>query len=328
MEHVCQNCGHSTQSSSAPRFCSECGTRFGQPDVADAATIAPDTQLVHDMATMVPGPAPGPSDSGRDALPGFQIVRELGRGGMGVVYEAVDEATGRSVALKLLASGFDRDEEAVQRFLREGKIAASLSHPRSTFVYDAGEVDGRFFITMELMSGGTLKDIVDREGKLSVTQAVNHTIDMLDGLEAAHTVDVVHRDVKPSNSFVTSDGRVKVGDFGISKSLVSDASLTVTGAFMGTPQFAAPEQIRAGKIDNRTDLYSVGATLFYLLAGRAPFQGDAIQVVADIVSEPAPLLHSIESEVPEELSQIIARVMEKDPENRPQTAGELKLALL
>ena len=109
---------------------------------------------------MVPGPAPGPSDAGRDALPGYRISRELGRGGMGVVYEAVEESTGRSVALKVLAAGFDRDEEAVQRFLREGKIAASLSHPRSTFVYDAGEAEGRFFITMELMPGGTVKDVI------------------------------------------------------------------------------------------------------------------------------------------------------------------------
>ena len=280
------------------------------------------------MATVVPGPAPSARGGQRDAIPGYRIIRELGRGGMGVVYEAHEEATGRNVALKLLAEGVDHTEEAAQRFLREGKIAASLSHPRSTFVYDAGEIDNRFYITMELMSGGTVKDVIDREGKLPVTEAVNYTLDMLDGLEAAHAKGVVHRDVKPSNAFVTADGRVKVGDFGISKSLVSDASLTMTGAFMGTPQFAAPEQIRAAEIDHRTDLYSVGATLFYMLAGRAPFQGDAIQVVADIVSEKPPTLQSVEPDAPVELSQLLARVMEKDPNNRPQSAGELKMALL
>ncbi len=277
---------------------------------------------------MVPGPAPGPSDAGRDALPGYRISRELGRGGMGVVYEAVEESTGRSVALKVLAAGFDRDEEAVQRFLREGKIAASLSHPRSTFVYDAGEAEGRFFITMELMPGGTVKDVIDRDGKLSVEEAVGYTLDMLEGLEAAHKIDVVHRDIKPSNCFVSADGRVKVGDFGISKSLITDASLTRTGAFMGTPMFAAPEQIRSAPVDARTDIYSTGATLFYMLTARPPFQGDAIQVVADIVSDIPPTAREIEPEVPAELSEIIARTMEKDPAARPQSTAELRLALM
>lgn len=328
MEHVCQTCGNTTHSGKVPRFCSECGSRFETSGVQDEATLPPEAPVVEEMATMAPSAASSPTTQQRDVLSGYQITRELGRGGMGVVYEALEDATGRKVALKLLAAGVDRSEEAVQRFLHEGKIAASLSHPRSTFVYDAGETDGRFFITMELMSGGTVKDVVDREGKLAVAEAVNHTLDMLDGLEAAHEIGVVHRDVKPSNCFLTADGRVKVGDFGISKSLVSDAELTQTGAFMGTPMFAAPEQIRAATVDNRTDIYSVGATLFYMLAGRAPFQGDAIQVVADIVSETPPALASIDPDIPDELSQIIARTLEKNPSARPQTASELRLALL
>ncbi len=332
MEYPCQNCGHITSSGTVPRFCSQCGNPFSSEATTDAATIPP---RAADAATIPPDGDVGrvaPART-RDRIPaeqldGFEIVRELGRGGMGVVYEAREQQSGRSVALKLLSGGIDHSSETVERFLREGQIAASLSHPRSTFIYDAGEIDGRFYITMELMPGGTIKDIVDRQGKLSVTEAVNHTLDMLDGLQAAHEIDVVHRDVKPSNCFLTSDNRVKVGDFGISKSLVSDASLTMTGAFIGTPQFAAPEQIRSAPVDGRTDVYSAGATLFYMLTGRAPFYGDAISVVADIASEPAPTLKSIDADIPDELSHIVARTLEKNPDKRPQSAHELRTALL
>lgn len=333
MKFPCPNCDHITSGDVAPRFCSQCGYRFNS---ADAATVPPQpvtSQLASDQtdAPTIPPGGPGPALAPRrqlEQLPGFEIVRELGRGGMGVVYEAVEQQSGRSVALKLLSSGIDHSTETVKRFLQEGQIAASLSHPRTTFVYDAGELDGRFFITMELMPGGTIKDVIDRRGKLPVADAVNYTLDMLDGLEAAHAIDVVHRDVKPSNCFVTSDDRVKVGDFGISKSLVTDASLTMTGSFMGTPQFAAPEQIRAVDIDGRTDIYSAGATLFYMLTGRAPFQGDAIQVVADIASETPPTLISVDEEIPRGLSQIVARVLEKDPNKRPQSIAELREVLL
>lgn len=317
MEHVCSQCQHVTHGPESPRFCSNCGTAHQGVIDSDAATILP--------AVTTPV---GEYDR-NDGVTGYSIIRELGRGGMGVVYEAREEATGRHVALKVLAAGVDQSEEAAQRFLREGRIAASLSHPRSTFIYSAGEDNHRFYITMELMPGGTLKDLVDTELKLPVNEAVNYILDALDGLEAAHKLGVVHRDVKPSNCFLTADNRVKVGDFGISKSLmVNDAALTQTGAFMGTPQFAAPEQIKAGEIDGRTDIYAIGATLFYLLVGRPPFTGEAIQVIADIVSETAPEVSTLTEDVPEQLNDLIAKTLDKDPAKRPQTAGELRLALL
>lgn len=199
----------------------------------------------------IPTPQPGQAVIG-----GYRILNELGRGGMGVVYEAEEETTGRRVAIKLLSSSFRRTDKRVQRFLREGQVAASITHPRSTFIYAAGQEDGQFFIAMELMTGGTIREVVDQLGPLPIRKAVDFMLDVIDGLEAAHAAGVIHRDVKPSNCFLTADGRVKVGDYGISKSLISDAALTQTGAFVGTPQFAAPEQIKAGTIDQRTDIYA------------------------------------------------------------------------
>src|SRR5262249_1373436 len=159
-------------------------------------------------------------------------------GGMGVVWEAEQSGSGRRVALKLLAAGRDHAPETLDRFTREGQLAAALSHPRSTFVYEAGAHEGQPYISMELMPGRTLSDVIDAEGALPVPRAVDLMLDVIDGLDAAHAAGVIHRDVKPSNCFLDRDGRVKVGDFGLSKSLVSDVHLTRTGAFMGTPLFA------------------------------------------------------------------------------------------
>lgn len=307
----------------APKFCSNCGG-----SLADSAT-APDlmqTAEFHRDSTSARAGQPVPF-SIPDRLGGYRLIRELGRGGMGVVYEAEQDATGRRVAIKLLADNVSRNESAVARFLQEAKFAAAFSHPRSTFVYEAGEAEGLFYIVMELMPGGTLKDIVDKEGRLTANRAVDATLDVIDGLAAAHRAGVIHRDVKPSNCFLDTEGRVKVGDYGLSKSLVIDAALTRTGAFMGTPQFAAPEQIRGETIDERTDVYAVGATLFYLLAAEAPFQGDAARVIAGIAAETAPTLSDKGVTVPAELERIVAQALAKDPDQRPASLDQLRARL-
>ena len=224
--------------------------------------------------------------------------------------------------------GLAHSPEAMERFLLEGRLAAALSHPRSTFVYEAGVHDGQPYIVMELMPGQTLQHISAHAGPLPVQRAVDYILDVIDGLEAAHAAGVIHRDVKPSNCFIDSNGRVKVGDFGLSKSLVNDAALTRTGAFMGTPLFAAPEQVRAGKIDERTDIYSVGATLFFLIAQRGPFIGDPAAVIAQISSDRAPSLRSLIPSVPKVLDSIIARTLEKDPARRFASIEQLRQALL
>lgn len=257
----------------------------------------------------------------------FRIIREIGRGGMGVVYEAEQLASSRKLAVKLLGSAVPHNTAAAERFLREGKLAASLNHPRTTFVYSAGEMQGRFYIAMELMPGDTLRDAVEKSGRPSVEQAVDWILDVLDGLEAAHRGGIIHRDVKPSNCFLDADGRVKIGDFGLSKSLVGDVELTSAGGFMGTPLFAAPEQLRGGEVTTKTDQYSLGATLFYLLCGQAPFVGDFATVIARIASEPPPAAREIRSDIPLDLSKIVARMLEKDPARRFSNLHEVRTAL-
>lgn len=330
------NCPHCQRvlefSGPAPSFCGYCGQSLGQ--VTPGTQTATAEQPFGQASTLPPDPTgttftSWTSDRPDQILAGYRLVRELGSGGMGVVWEAEQTGSGRRVALKLLAPGRDHSSDAMDRFVREGRLAAALSHPRSTFVFEAGTRDGRPFICMELMPGRTLADVCREDGPLPVARAVDYMLDVIEGLEAAHATGVIHRDVKPSNCFLDTDGRLKVGDFGLSKSLVDDAALTRTGAFLGTPMFAAPEQVRGSTVDERTDVYSVGATLFSMIAGKPPFTGiDAAAVIAQIACDPAPPLRQLCPAVPEDLDRIIARTLEKEPSRRYRTMTELKQALL
>src|SRR5262249_28181252 len=223
----------------------------------------------------------------------YRIGRLIGRGGMGEVYEAEHLESGRRIALKVLRSRLEnRDERA--RFLREGQLAASVSHPHTVYIFGSEEIAGTPVITMELLPGGTLKDRVRAEGPLPVPEAVSAILDVIGGLDAAQSAGILHRDIKPSNRFVDQDGSVKVGDFGLSIStLARDVRGVLTadsdsGGFQGTPQFAPPEQLRGEPLDVRADIYAVGATLSYLLTGRAPFDApDLHELFSRVTGEPA-----------------------------------------
>jgi uncharacterized RDD family membrane protein YckC len=323
MKVECSNCKETIEfTEKRPAFCGHCGHSLSDVNIHDAATLAYPAAASTAGSDFTLGGAP-PRVVGR-----YRLGRELGQGGMGVVYEAEHDESGRRVALKLLTPGMPQSQESMDRFLREGRLAAALSHSRSTFVYEAGEHAGQPYIAMELMPGRTLHHVSAEEGALPVNRAIDYILDVIDGLEAAHAVGVIHRDVKPSNCFLDDSGRVKVGDFGLSKSLVTDASLTRTGAFMGTPLFAAPEQVRAGKIDERTDIYAVGATLFFLIARRGPFVGDPAAVIAQISSDPAPSIRGLVPSVPKVLDAIIARTLDKEPARRFLNLAQLRQALL
>ena len=331
-----------------PKFCSECGaaltitSRLSETgNAADAFRSSPESTawqthsaidpntVTQQPATRAGGSTPDETGQPFDKSVGpYRLVRELGRGGMGSVYEAIHHQTGQSVALKLLLPTLQGTEESVHRFRRESQIAASINHPRSTFVYEAGQHQEQFYITMELMKGGTLKDVVARNGPLEVGQAVDYILDIVDGLTVAHAAGIVHRDIKPSNCFLDLNGRAKIGDFGLAKSFLGDVQLTQTGAFMGTPQYAAPEQLRASDVDERTDIYAIGATLFYLLTGRPSFTGNPAQVIAGIASETPPDVRKFAANVPRPLARMIAQMMEKDPEKRPQKLELLSHSLL
>jgi hypothetical protein len=333
LDLTCPHCRQTIQlSGPTPSFCPFCGRPFeaAPSTLAATAVFVPDTEArAAETQVGTAFPARGNDAASDGATVGeYRLLRRLGQGGMGAVWLAEHCRNGRRVALKLLAARLQQTPETVERFLREARLAASLSHPRSTFVYGAGFHDHQPYIVMELMPGDSLKDVVDRQGPLPTAKAVDHILDAIEGLLAAHAVGIVHRDVKPSNCFLDSDGRVKIGDFGLSRSLSGEVSLTRTGAFLGTPQFAAPEQVRGEPVDERTDVYSVGATLFSLLANRGPYVGDAAAVIAQIASDPAPPLHTVAPSVPKPLSRVVGRALEKDPAQRHATLGQFRDALL
>lgn len=330
-------CGHCkttiTFQVSAPKFCSECGSSLSSSgSIQEDVTVARAPGSTASSGSSGDRTHPlGPAEIERldlETVGPYRLVRKLGQGGMGTVYEASHIRSGRHVALKLLSPEVRGTEEMVQRFRRESQIAASINHPRSTFVYEAGEHDGQLYITMELMDGGTLKDMVAKDGPLPVGQAVDYVIDIIDGLLVAHNAGIVHRDLKPSNSFIDREGRIKVGDFGLAKSFLGDSSLTQTGTFMGTPQYAAPEQIRNEDVNERTDIYALGGTLYYLLTGQAPFQGNPAQVISAIASQTPPRMSEVAKGIPKPLVKLVAQTLEKDPERRPFNLNVVRDALL
>jgi len=319
---TCRHCGKLMEfSGDVPSFCAYCGHSIrAQPLVTTADQQTAPLGLHGGRADEPPMP---------EQLGGYRLLRRLGAGGMGVVYEAEAIDSGRRVAVKLLAAMQDASPVALERFRQEGRLASMIAHPRCVFVLAADEDAGRPYIVMELMSGATLKDVVEQHGPLAPADAIARTLDVIAGLQEAHRLGVIHRDVKPSNCFVLVDGRVKIGDFGLSKSLSNDLSLTNTGAFLGTPLFASPEQIKGEGLDFRSDIYAVAATLYFLLTGQAPFQqgAGAAATLARIVSEPPPPLRSLRPELSPALEQIVLRGLDRQREYRWRTLAEFQAAL-
>jgi hypothetical protein len=267
---------------------------------------------------LVPGAAFGP----------YRLVRALGAGGFAQVWEAErDDGTG-SVALKILSGAADADRAAIDRFVQEGRIAATLSHPRVVYVFTAEQLEGIPTISMELLRGGSLQDRLDRGERFPPEQVVAIALDLLEGLQAAHAMGIVHRDLKPANCLMDDSGRVKLSDFGISRSLTADTRLTVTGQILGTPKYAAPEQIRGEPTDARSDLYSLGATLYALLEGRAPFEGNSWGEVVGRVFTEAPQPPRAGGHADPALQKFVLRLLEKDPAKRPADHDALRAELL
>jgi hypothetical protein len=277
-----------------------------------------------------------PASPGGSLVPGqsfgpYLIRRLLGKGGMGEVYEAEQRESGRRVALKVLADP-DPLPEARERFLREGRLAAAVNHPNSVYIYGTEEIEGQWAISMELLGGGSLKDRMRDQGPLPPTEAVDAILQVIDGLEAAAAAGVLHRDIKPANCFVELDGTVKIGDFGLSLSTLardrSKSHLTQSGTFLGTPAFASPEQLRGDDIDVRSDIYSVGATLYYLMTGRPPFEADNLmQLLTTIAEKPPESPRKLQSNIPRGLANLVLQCLAKSPESRPHDYASLRGSL-
>lgn len=317
-EKKCPRCGALIPTQSTDEICPACLLSGALADQTETLSIAPGGPSFF-------GPSAFPSDLG-----GYRLLGLLGRGGMGTVYEAEQLATGRRLALKTLGRQLDSPEMR-QRFLREGRLAARVNHPNSLYVFGSEEIDGLPVITMEIAGSGTLKDRLRTRGPLSVEEAVDATLDVVSGLESALTHGVLHRDIKPSNCFVSPDGSVKVGDFGLSVSTLAktDTLVTAHGKIMGTPAYASPEQLRGDPLDLRADIYSVGATLFTLLTDRAPFEGDnAVQVVANAVNQKPAALAEFRDGLPPGLERVVTRCLAKEPDGRYADYAALRDALL
>src|SRR5438874_8184893 len=249
----------------------------------------------------------------------YRIVRKLGTGGMANVYLAEDEVLGRRVAIKILNDRHAGDDQFVERFRREAKNAASLSHPNIVSIYDRGEAEGTYYIAMEYLDGRSLKELIVARGPAPVNVAIDYARQILAAIRFAHRHGIVHRDIKPHNVLVDAEGRVKVTDFGIARAGTSQ--MTEAGSIVGTAQYLSPEQARGTSVDQRSDVYSLGIVLYELLTGTVPFNGDTpVEIAMKHLSQsPEPPTH-LRPELPRDLDLLVTRALAKDPDDRYQSA--------
>ena len=259
----------------------------------------------------------------------YEIRSQLGAGGMGAVYLAFDTLIEREVAIKVLSQEVANSTVALQRFLQEARSIGRLNNPNVVSIYEIDRWNGQYYLVMELLSGGSLAELVDKRGPLPWQEACQLIAQAASGLAAAHSAGMVHRDIKPENLMQTKEGLVKVVDFGLSKLVdaANDTRTAVTkqGQILGTPQYMSPEQFESTEVDSRTDIYSLGASLYRLLTARFPFQDCAsiMQTMMAHLNKPAPKPTDIDSRIPEECDRIISRAMSKRPAERYQQASEM-----
>ena len=275
-----------------------------------------------------------PGDKPQLKLGRYEVVRELGKGAMGIVYLAKDPLIGRLVALKTIraAAHADDDEtkEFQQRFIREAQAAGILNHPAIVTVHDIGQDDasGVSFIAMEYVEGFNLKEVLNQGRTLTFEMIGDIVAQVAEALDFAHAKGIVHRDVKPANIILVDGSRAKITDFGIAKIASGAANLTTTGQFLGTPNYMAPEQVKGAPVDGRTDIFALGICLYECLTRRKPFGGDSLTSISyKIVHEPFASLHEINPQIPSGFEEIVANCLAKDPTKRYQRARDLATAL-
>jgi eukaryotic-like serine/threonine-protein kinase len=252
----------------------------------------------------------------------YRIIRKLGAGGMADVYLAEDQELGRRVAIKILNDRHAADDSFIERFRREAKNAAGLSHPNIVSIYDRGEAEGTYYIAMEYLDGRSLKELIVGRGPAPIKTAIDYSRQILAAVGFAHKHGIVHRDIKPHNVLVGPEGRLKVTDFGIARSGASQ--MTEVGSIIGTAQYLSPEQARGAPVDQTSDLYSVGVVLYEMLTGQVPFTGDTpLEIAMKHLSEIPKPPSELRPEVPHDLDSVVLRALAKDPSERYQSADEM-----
>ncbi len=253
----------------------------------------------------------------------YQIIKTLGEGGMANVYLAHDTILDRNVAVKVLRGDLANDEKFVRRFQREALSASSLSHPNIVEMYDVGEDDGQYYIVMEYVDGKTLKQVLKARGKLSVPEVVDIMLQLTDGMAHAHDAYIIHRDIKPQNIMILSNGMIKITDFGVATALNS-TQLTQTNSVMGTVHYLPPEQAQGKGSTIKSDIYSMGIMMYELLTGLVPYKGDnAVEIALKHLKEPLPSVRKKDSSIPQSIENVIIKATAKNPKNRYTDAREM-----
>ncbi|GMV91299.1 MAG: hypothetical protein AMXMBFR82_10770 [Candidatus Hydrogenedentota bacterium] len=269
------------------------------------------------------GPAPA-----RHVLGNYEIFEEVGRGGMGIVYRALDLSLDRIVAVKVLRDDLRSQPQIVSRFSREAKAAACLDHPNIVQIYAVGNSDGTPYIAMEFIDAIPLSTLMQRESALPCNQALDIAAQVASALACAHESHVIHRDIKPPNILIADDGKAYVTDFGIAKILTMDDNLTVDGSRLGTPHYMSPERCKNGELTVSSDLYSLGVLLFQMLTGRLPYEaGSNIELIRKIVSDPPARLRRYRNELAEDVERLVAWMIEKQPHHRPPDGNAVRDAI-
>ena len=293
------------------RFCSKCGTQIHSLEKISS----PHTETIQIPIKEL---TIGGTFAGR-----FQVIEELGKGGMGEVYKVFDKKIKEKVALKLLKPEIAADEKMIERFRNELKYARKISHRNVCRMYDLSEEEGTQYITMEYVPGEDLKSTIRRVGQLSVGKAISITKQMCEGLTEAHRLGVVHRDLKPQNIMVDREGNARIMDFGIARFLKAKG-ITGTGVMIGTPDYMSPEQVEGKEVDQRSDIYALGVILFEMVTGGVPFEGDTpLSIIVKHKSEAPPDPKEVNAQIPDDLSRMILKCLEKNKERRYQRAEEV-----
>ena len=252
----------------------------------------------------------------------YEIIEQIGTGGMSDVYKAKCHKLNRYVAIKVMKSEFSEDKTFVSKFRAEAQSVAGFTHPNVVNVYDVGDENGIYYIVMELVEGITLKKYIEKRGKLPFKEAVSIAIQVANGLDAAHKHHIVHRDIKPQNIIVSKEGKVKVTDFGIAK--VASSSTINSSSTMGSVHYISPEQARGGYSDERSDIYSLGITIFEMLTGTVPFDGDStVAVAVQHIQDEIPAPSTVAADIPVSIDKIVLKCTQKKPDRRYQSAAEL-----